>query len=231
MRIDSRNGRNNGAAARIKRGKEKMKIICRADYVEIVSRFVGDEETRHYLSGVYFEKHPKKGVVITATNGHILASIYDENGTIVLPPKQDGILLPISKGIKKAIKETKFKKLFSYNKRIASVVNCDLSNFKACAKPNKDHLYLEWLDPIDGNFPDWRRVLPKGEFKPVNAFNFNPEYLSMFSNINGNNRVAIFCMDEVSPSLVKIPPMPEFLGVLMPMRVGGDSKYPDWIQK
>lgn len=208
-----------------------MRIVTQANYVEIVSRFVGTEETRHYLSGVYFEKHPKKGVIMTATNGHILASIYDENGVIVLPPKQDGILLVISPGVKRIIKATKFKKLFSYNKRIASVVNCDMSNFKTCAKPNKDHLYLEWLDPIEATYPDWRRVLPKGEFKPVTAFNFNPEYLSMFKDINGHNGVGIFCIDELSPSLVKIPPMPEFLGVLMPMRVGGDSKYPDWIQK
>lgn len=207
-----------------------MKIITKASYVDIVSKFVDKEESRPYLRGVFFEKHPKKGLTIVATNGYNMGIIYDENGVIDLPPEQNGIVLPISQAMTGIIKKAKTERVFSYINGVSSIVSCDISNHKACATLSKDHVYIEYVEPIDSTFPDWQRALPNGEFKPIPRFSFNPKYLSMFE-IKSHEGVSIFCPDESSPALVKIPSIPEFMGVLMPMRVGGDSLYPEWIQK
>lgn len=208
-----------------------MKIITQAKYVTILSHFCADEQERPYLSGVFFEKHKKKGIIMTATNGHILGTIYDENGILEgVPAKDDGVIIPISKGLNKCINATKFEKLFSYVDGLASVVNADMKRASLCDKPSENHLHTEYTKPIDGTFPDWRRVLPKGEFKPVDRFSFNPKYLGMFK-FKDHTGTSIFCMDERSPALVKIPSFPEFIGVVMPMHVGADSKYPEWIER
>lgn len=206
-----------------------MKIITQAKYVTILSRFCADEQERPYLSGVFFEKHKKKGIIMTATNGHILGTIYDENG-IFESPKNEGVIIPISQALNKCVNATKFDKLFSYVDGLASVVNANMQKSFLCDKPGDKHLHIEYTKPIDGTFPDWRRVLPKGEFKPVDRFSFNPKYLGMFK-LKGHPGTSIFCMDERSPALVKIPSFPEFIGVVMPMHVGADSKYPEWIEK
>ena len=46
------------------------------------STCISNEETRYYLNGVFVKPHPEKGVILAATDGHILACMYDEWGSM-----------------------------------------------------------------------------------------------------------------------------------------------------
>lgn len=207
-----------------------MKLITKAKYINIVRRFCGNEPTRYYLSGIHFEPHPKKGVIMVATNGHYLGAIYDENGVFENGVKNEGFTLPVSNALKRTLKDCPDRLTFCYYNNLSAIISCDPADQKTPLVPGKQHVHLEYTDPIDGTFPDWRRVVPKGEFKPVHGLNFNPKYLSHFA-FEKSHCVSIYQMDEVSPALVKVGGLPEFMGVLMPMRGSSDDKLPEWALK
>ena len=118
---------------------------------------ISNEETRYFLNGVYFHKKNLNNVdnlSLVATDGHRLAKIdlpYP-NGLIDLP----GVIIP-----KKTIYEL-CKLLTDINEEI--IINID---------PNKIIFYIGKTTLIskliDGNFPDYQRVIPENNNNIVTA--------------------------------------------------------------
>ena len=91
--------------------------------------------------------------------------------------------------------------------------------------------------PIDGAYPNWSKVVPKetklGE--KGHPFDFNPEYLADFQQISkaaglGEPACSIVQANETDPALVFIANVPEFVGVLMPLRSDHRRSPPDWLK-
>ena len=110
---------------------------------------ISNEETRYFLNGIYFHKKSINNtdcLSLVATDGHRLAKIDlpHPNGLIDLP----GVIVP-----KKTIYEL-YKLLTDINENI--IINLD---------PNKIIFYINKTilisKLIDGNFPDYQRVIPK----------------------------------------------------------------------
>jgi DNA polymerase-3 subunit beta len=121
------------------------------------------EETRYYLNGIYIHAADKDGVKVlraVATDGHRLARFE-----MPLPAGAEnmpGVILP-----RKAVAE--LRKLVE---EAGDSIEIGLSESKI--RVNFDHIVLT-SKLIDGTFPDYQRVIPKGNDKVVEV---NPKAFS-----------------------------------------------------
>lgn len=196
----------------------KLEIKCSAEYLLLVSKFVSRETHRFYLNGVNIEKHPtKKGVVITATDGHRLASMYDEDGRI---NGAASAIIAVNQDMARALRHKKANE-FHQRGNVSHVLYGSNTEDINIDEIGDAHLYTAYNKPIEGTFPDWRRVVPK-TFGPVKSMTFNHEYVRGFTSLlpKGEKSVtAFFSGDENSPVVFRLGAHGEkFIGVLMPMR-------------
>lgn len=88
---------------------------------------------------------------------------------------------------------------------------------------------------IEGNYPRWRQVVPKGkQSSPLDPC-FNWRLLEGFTKaaemLVGSRDASIKLRqaDALAPIIILIPSLPQFVGVLMPMRSDiADNQAPDW---
>lgn len=198
-------------------GIEGREIVTqvRARYVAMLAPFVSTEETRFYLNGIFVQRHETlPGCMLIATDGHVLGAVYD----------------PDAESTRDAI--------WPVTKALAA----------ACGKPGNKDGTVEFdgaratlFDPaqiaqhtalsarIDGDYPNWRLVVPEPPKKNTGAAWFNPEILGRFARVGKPVRLQAARPD--SAVLVRVHAVPEFLGVVMPMRGTGDfpTALPGWV--
>ena len=189
----------------------------RADLFAFVARFVSKEETRYYLNGVYIEPHPKKGVLIVATDGRRLGVGYDEDGAC----KESGIW-PVTTPLLSACTRKRPLQVgqvtVEFDGRFAVVsegANPDFAALSVC---------------IDAKYPDWRRVVPKSLECGDHPLVYNAKYLAGFKPPAPNTAIQLYSSGPKEPATVLVSGMPEFIGVLMPMRAEDGLALPDWLQ-
>lgn len=180
-----------------------LKAVCEAG--------ASKEETRYYLNGVYLQAHGN-GVVMVATDGHKLVANFQEceNAGDV------DVIIPAD-----MCKRWKFTRQHAH-----TMGNLTL---------NEDgKVSIEYMgetitfEPIDGTFPDWRRVIPQSV--DGNTAQFNHSYLVAFDKYAKT-------LGMVSPALHHNgdgPAMVDFgesdhFGVVMPVRKSDSySGLPEW---
>ena len=175
---------NNGKLLSLRAGKSKFSLGClpKEDFpiIEIgdleselfiesptllklidKTRFaVSNEETRYFLNGIYFHINKSNQLSIVATDGHRLAK-FDLN----LKDKADdipGVIIP-----KKTVNEL-HKLLIDFTDSIKIKLNSNKIVFFI-----GESILISKL--IDGNFPDYKRVIPKdnNNFLKVNRQEFS----------------------------------------------------------
>lgn len=194
-----------------------------------VRPFISNEPTRYYLNGVCIDPSPN-GALCVSTDGHRLGVCHDPDGlataTIIvrlpseikMPPKSAklfkspwlvGIGTGPGKGHISVVEPAPKADDDTALNAIQRVDDCTIRIGRAF---------------IDGNFPDWRRVIPKPTDKDT-VRGFNGKYVKAFGE-----RMTIRGAGEAEPHLIEIAGEPEFLGVLMPMRSDSKGKLPDWLE-
>lgn len=166
-----------------------------------------------------------------ATDGHKLGAVYDKDAIL---EGADKLLIPMS-FIMRAKLQTHAKgspKAYVWHDNLSSLVSLapEQKNRVFFDKISKFHSYMEFAQPIDGTFPDWRRVIPK-EFKAMEAINYNANYMSVFRS--KEKAVRLWSTGPMSPSLIRISQFPEFVGCLMPMNISEtalNTPFPDWLK-
>ena len=98
-----------------------------------------NEETRYYLKGVYFE-----GDIAVATDGNILTASQDTESVNDAPG-----IYPISKKAHAAMKK---------RGALCVVIQDDVLTV---LDDQERTTHMEPCKPIDGTFPDWKRLIPK----------------------------------------------------------------------
>jgi hypothetical protein len=183
-------------------GEIKMnKIIIIADPVQIRAAIhtAAEKDIRHYLRGILIEGESNYTRVVS-TDGHI-ASVQGYNventGTAVF-------ILPLTTA-----------KMIGAKDKICEFTSEDDGKTWAMKTNSVNVNFL----PVDGKFPDWRRIVPKPiydiEQKPSQ---FDPELLIRFSKaakILGQKTV-IVTHNNNGAALVSIG-MPNYAGVIMPL--------------
>lgn len=158
---------------------------------------------RYYLAGVSIESDSNSRAVICATNGHILFAAKSAIENYSIP----NLIVPIDT-LKRALTGHK-----------SETVELEIGERTAING-------LQFA-PIDGTFPDWRRVIPENGInsekcagdKPAH---YDPEYVSTMGKIAkalGHKTLAAkIHQNDTSPALVTFDAESACIGVLMPCR-------------
>ena len=187
-----------------------------ARYLPMLAPLISSEETRYYLTGVRIESHPAGGALLIATDGRRLGVIHDSTGEVVKPG-----IFPLSPDLLREVK------VEIYGTE-TTIVEFD-GECVALRKGNRK-TFVGLSQFIDGEFPDWRRVFPKGEPRHE-AWDFNPAYLAAFQDAANGQGVHITGYDAMEPVVIRPVATPEFVGLLMPMKRqdAHPRGIPDWI--
>lgn len=182
--------------------------------LKAVNLAASTEETRYYLCGVYVEVTAKT-VTYTATNGHILLSRREDS---VEPNTLIGAWIIPSAFIKTA----------KPNKYI------DIATMTTIAGPNDgvrlafDGTITGMVAPIDGSFPDYRRVLPATvDGKPGQYDGNYTAVMAKFAKALGLGYAHIHHNGD-GPAPVTFNSHQGVFGVIMPLRANASTETPAW---
>ena len=126
--------------------KEFVKLIQKTEHC------ICTEEYRYALTGIYFESDERDGKTFlksVATDGHRLSMLEKDEDTLGKIQLKKPMIIP-----KKGASE--FRKLLETTEEEDFELTCDENLLKATVGENK-----LWIRPIDSEYPDYRRVIPK----------------------------------------------------------------------
>ena len=214
-----------------------INIAVPADFIDAALCAVSKEETRYYLKGVFLDARG----FIAATNGHIafaarcndafkLQDVKPAHCADALP----GVIVPDT-----ALRQA--NKAAGRAKGLCYVIERDANG-------------LWWIiygaarihfEPVDGNFPDWQRIIPTPP-ETLTAAHYQPQYVSAMGEMSKALRdgkkdaapffrihqagegPAIVTFDRALNDVTDRPgPRTDCCAVLMPMRSKSDLAKPN----
>jgi hypothetical protein len=212
--------------------------------LDILTRLVGaatTDPTRYYMVGVHVRSRARtSGVVLEATDGHMLALEHDPDGAVTMSGERAGVI--VSSGAIAVI--AKAAKAWSGG---AERVTLTPTGFTLCAPQAGvfGPIPLSESPFVDGtSFPDVERVIPR--IAPGAAPNMGDTFdalrlARLVSTARKLGRPAKYAADtpaarqdcllwssgKEGPVLVRVILAPNWLGVIMPVR-GGCDQFPSW---
>lgn len=196
-----------------------MKVTIHRDALKAVSYLSANKDWRDYLNGVYVEYSPTETRLI-ACNGHALGihrSAVENEGS-------GSFLIPVE-----AVKTMLGWKVSNHVASTPITSTCTDGRYHA-------ELIVHGcsFQPIDTQFPDYRRIIPdkcSGE-----VAQFNPDYIAAFAKaacaLGSESGYATIAHNGNGAALVNIG-QPDFIGVLMPLRHNSYSVIdtaPEWVK-
>jgi DNA polymerase-3 subunit beta len=195
-----------------------MLINLRA--LKAVAHFASTEETRYYLNGVCLEVADDH-LIMVATDGHVLGAV--RQSTDVAGFAHSGVIVPLE-----LIDQIKLKRgdddgeLHVSDDRIVTIT------YRGTRMA---------MGAIDGSFPGWRAVVPRGE-PTGGAAHFQPHILARVGKAmtlwSGEKEpkpiIAFNGLDPAVMDWFKPQNACEGFGVIMPYRVSAERKIsaPHW---
>ena len=211
-----------------------MKVRFDKDYLPMLAAFMAVNDVRFYLCGFHVKAHPEQGVILSATDGHRLVTIHDKSGAT------DGeYILPISKQLlaaskrKSALPQTSVQ--FIANKAV--VTAWDNSSDGFFDDGDEAHVfgstYVEYVKPIDGRFPNTKRIF--AGFKLTEASNacVNVNYIGSLKSVCTNPKFPIMKLmfSGTEGQMVAVSGYDrEIVSVIMPARMDDiELTIPDFV--
>jgi len=192
-----------------------VKELIRA--LEFCAPAMSYEETRYYLNGIYFHQPEGGTLVLAATDGYKLQS-YNIQG--VEGGDLGGFIIPkeVVKLMIRAAKEFGLKHVSERAEitiqEMPRRINFDLAGIGIYCRD------------IDGKFPDYDRVVPKGEMVPAELVGegLNSRYVADIANAvanlgEGNRGLEFLKAKDGGPGTPLIMRTRDTVSVIMPMRV------------
>lgn len=197
-----------------------MKAKILAQYYKDAGQFVTKERSRYSLDTLRVERHPEKGVVIVATDGHTMGVFHDHGGEC----PAEGITL-------------------GYNSSLAEMcgpkgileINDDGS--ASVLNRGKEEVRFSGVES-DGKFPPaWRAPLPKWTTE-VKRTDFNPEYIERCAKLCGDAHyphLAIWSGTEIrhadeGPTVIRPYGRDDCFFLVMPMQRNKDLHWPELLE-
>lgn len=190
----------------------RTQITMHLNTIKACRLFACDEETRHYLGGVFFEA-VKGSVNLVATDGHRLIKFLETSEF-----EGEDVSFIIPSGLIDKIKYQRGEEQFDLeyeNGQIKILYNGDTFVMAA----------------IDGTYPDYHRVIPTipedEKREVVKEIGFQPKFLGDFEKINKligrkGAGIRIEMIDSSAPVTITCGGIKEaspYFAILMPMRV------------
>lgn len=179
--------------------------------------FVSREQARYILCGINVEPDGAGGARLTATDGHALGTYLDETAKSNQADFDNlGILATPAKMLTACKVDGRRVVVTEHDNAADSTIEVidERKGSVFCHKGNP------W---VEGSYPDWRRVFPdlRAEQVPLPS-SFDPMILHKFAAGRKEGGPAVFqAFVEHRAVLVTVPSMPEFTGLIMPIR--GDA--------
>ncbi len=205
-----------------------MKITIDHSIIKALLICAAKHDVRYYLKGVCVDARANGDVVLVATDGHRLLAypvavdniealapgeyiIPREALEAVKPAKAGRITLPIYIDIVTAPNQPDPERVGVTIKGKTSITITGATSSVTA--------------PIDGKYPDWRRIVPASTSGEIAQF--NADYVSGFGDVCkllGGSYGPYINHNGGAPAV--ITNLPGALGILMPLRVDGDElKY------
>lgn len=207
-------------------------ITVKAKQLAVVSLFQGVKDIRYYLNGVFFDMSDHCPVMV-ACDRHTLGAFKLPDVTGLRPDMSCNVPSEVVAQILKSLSKRELQNAFV----IITLTTPELKDEKgAIVQVSQWKIELPMsgtsinFTPLDGKFPDYRRVIPSDPPPDViePAF-YNPDYLVRIkkASITMTSR-KFFSMTQYgkeSTGVFGIPGQPDFIAVIMPLR--GDGQYSD----
>ena len=197
------------------------------DYVTLC-KFASTQETRFYLQGVCVERQNNQ-VWLVATDGHCLGAIRALDGEAKLSEapvivSSDKALISLAKGKVKKYSGKRWISQFADRVEVFDAVNLSLD-----AESNSTRFPVATLPlkPVDGTFPNWRRVFPHAEPASNTLKNgalaaFNADYYERFAS--PNDKTSFLTVQPRGESAAVVLNLDQrFIGLFMPARGAYDT--------
>ena len=202
-----------------------MKTKFNIQYLPMLAAFAAKNDVRYFLNGFHVKPHPEKGVILTATDGHCLVTIHDEDGF------SDGdYIYPISKELLKAANKKALPSIQNIfiNDGVAMLTSIydildTFTTFEALdAQERKLITHIEFISPIDARYPNagklFKSRLSEENLKPVLTIGMNADLLSRLSKLKYSkfNGAALHLAEK--NSLIAVMGLKkEIVAMIMPM--------------
>ncbi len=214
--------------------EQKVSFQIRPNLLKAMAILASTDETRDVLRCVYLDYFSDIPLLVS-TDGHRMG-IYNlkayENDNLA-PAKGGTFMIPASL-IRQVPVESRGKDM---------MVTITFSTSSVCLeyrKSGKDVSCASSL--VEGCYPRWRNVIPDKPTAKLDVLLANADYVNDFQKvgklISGQNvvyPVLVGGKDLASPINVYLDGVPEFYGILMPVRLNSgkkthsEFKQPDWI--
>lgn len=218
-----------------------MKAKFQAIYLPALAQFVGKNDVRFYLNGFLIEPAPAEvgGVYLVATDGHTATVIHDPKG------ESDGIyIMPVPTRLLTCCKPYKKQSDIIFGDKMLS-----FDGFMATLSDVTGHLESVRCKPIDGKYPDWRRITPDLSVQrqptdsmsaPAQSVFINPAYIARCNaalagmGIKPNRRPSIeFFTQARSSGELAVSPYTldnhRMIFIIMPMRDDSSKDRHNWM--
>lgn len=173
-----------------------MNYLARVNphYFAAVHHCTAQKDPRTYLEAVQIERHPDSGVIMVATNGHVLAAVHDEKGW--LHPDHNNILVArttkrLLSALTKARGHDDLPPAQLWISADCLVVTSDMEepDQKSLAEPEpfgpSSHA-AERSTLLNDKLPDWRRPQPPETTEETGTPWVSSIYLALFNEIAKN---------------------------------------------
>jgi DNA polymerase III sliding clamp (beta) subunit (PCNA family) len=200
--------------------------ILNANELEAVSLCASKEATRYYLCGVCVEVNQDDTIALIATDGYRMAAIrYSKDAatkdSFIISNDDIKKVLTLYKGeCKTAGKIYRDNLVISIDHADDNLTLSIVMRYKDETPPLIKASFT--TKAVDGNFPDYRRVLP-ARSGTVGAISFNAVYMADFARIanllDDNAHIVCEFTDKDSLIIITLPKYTEFTGILMPIRL------------
>ncbi|MEL4294073.1 hypothetical protein [Shewanella xiamenensis] len=209
-----------------------MKTKFNIEYLPMLAAFAAKDDPRYYLKGFHVKPHPEKGVILTATDGHCLVTIHDEDGF------SDGdYIYPISKDLLKAANKKHLQSIQNIfiNDGVAMLTSIydildTFTTFEALDTQERKFItHIEFINPIDGPYPDagkvFKSLLSDENKTPVSTFGMNVELLGRLKNLKvGIKKGAVLRIYEGQALTAVMGLKNEIVAAIMPMSMGENER-------
>lgn len=206
----------------------ERRISLSSKYIPAIAPFIAKQDVRYYLNGFRVEPHPEQGVLIIATNGHVLAVVHDTDGFT-----NGSYVCTLPANIVSACRKKNATRLYFVGD-VGYVTSADVP-LDDVAIIGPFHIEVAHARAIDGTYPDWRRVI--SEPSGADQMCVQLEYLRYFEtaaklshgNVCGRHGFIRAYNTKNQATVVHIEGLPEFLGLVMPAQTYNQPAIPDWL--
>lgn len=195
-----------------------------ADELRAAYQCASKEEARYYIMGA-FVTQTEAGIKIVATDGRVMAAVGVPEHAFIGDDcftQEDGFILKADVS-DKAFKAKSRGPLWVYGDIETGILQ--FLDFYAQDDSEHNRVGVCEFSRIDGTYPDWTRVQPKGE-GGAEYVAFDPKVLTKLTKaaevLSRNTMLRMVSGDTPEdPMLVQFSNVPQLTGTLMPIRWRG----------